>query len=42
MKFEKTGDMRVRFFSSQPGKCANEESACTGLWPRTNACICAK
>lgn len=24
MKFEKTGDMRVRFFSSQPGKCANE------------------
>ena len=29
MQYEKTDDMRVRFFSSQPGKCANVESACT-------------
>ena len=28
---EKTGDMRVSFFSSQTGKCANAVSACTRL-----------
>ncbi len=31
MQYEKTDDMRVRFFSSQPGKCANVVSACTRL-----------
>ena len=31
VKFEKTGDMRVSFFSYQPGKCANKVSACTRL-----------